>query len=96
MAENIAENGKCLVEVMVFCKCFVSGGKGLLLHTVRNPRGVTSSGTLPASHKLLFASCPHPGPPAQEQPPRGTVLPHGASSHELLTIGIIFMGWKEN
>lgn len=98
------------VEVMVFSKCFISGGNGLLLHNVENPHGVTSSDMLPGSNEPLLASCPHPGPimvPSwsprpgaasmvdQAHPLGIPMLLHGASSLELLTIIIIgSMGWK--
>lgn len=93
------------VEVMVFSKRFISGGKRLLLR-VKDSHGVTDSNTLSGSDKLLFASCLHPHPMKVPQPrssPAGDwahslgipVLLHGASSHELLAvIIIILMGWK--
>lgn len=88
------------VEVMVFSKRFISGGKGLLLH-VTNSHSMTDSNMLAGPEKLLFASCLHPGPIEGPHPRSGPMgdwahplgipmLLHGASSHELLTVVVYY------
>lgn len=84
-------------EVMVFSKCCISGGKGLLFHNVKNSQTLVVSNT-PLVQMDSFPLVPilvpswfHHGAPAQEQPLGIPVLLHGVSSHEVI---IIFMEWK--